>query len=944
MLFGLLGSLVVRIGHGERAVNGLKLRTLLAVLLLEANQPVSVDRLKTALWGDRPPAAATPSLHNMVARLRTLLADEGGDRLRSTPLGYLLKVAEGELDTELFDRSVGNARQALLREDWKSLHQESAAALALWRGVPLAELPDLPQAQAPRQQWLDARLQLLEWRIEAELRLGHVPGLVPELTRLVVEHPLHEVFHAQLMLALDRLGQRSEALETYQRLRRALVEELGIEPGPRVRAAHERVLGGEADTQEPTADTAGPGPGPGALVIAPPAQLPIGHSDFTGRQAELRALGGLLKAPLDDGAPRVAVVSGMGGIGKTALAVHAGHGMKHLFPDGQLYADLRGFGAGPVRDPHDLLAVFLTALSQSAGHEGPAQPIPEHTDDRAALLRTVLAGRRVLLVLDNARDSAQVLPLLPGNNRCAVIVTTRNTLTDLPAGVQLSLAPLDVEEQRALLSRLCGSDRVRQDPDGELRLLAACAGLPLALRIAGARLSARPAWSLSTLAQRLDDSRGRLQALSVGQLAVDASFATSYLALRDSDDALEREAARAFRLLGLWSGHVLGVDAAAALLDRPPGHTADLLELLADAHLLQSSDRLRYGFHDLLGEFAAARALREEPPGIREAACLRLGIWYTVSLETAAAVIGPGSGPKIEDAPAAPVPVFTDPQHAVEWCRQELPVIKEAIHRAAESSRTDLAWRLPVWLLGYAHTYWWTGEWAACLAMALKTAQESDDRLGLAWTLRRLGACHGMAFRTEESIEALEAALALFEGLGDDAGKAALLGNLSLVHSQRDQFDLALAYALQAWELHQRTGDDQNTASTLSALAQAYLWTGDFETAETHFRSLLAICRDLGNLAHVAVTLANLGDALRGLGRRDEALAALDESLSIRRRLGDMSGIADALVITGRVHTHFGQWSQARTCYAHAVEMGRDHNMPHYVKQGRTGLEQLSRR
>ncbi|MFF2076422.1 BTAD domain-containing putative transcriptional regulator [Kitasatospora sp. NPDC058162] len=951
MHFSLLGSLLVRIDGQERAVGGVKVRTLLAVLLLAANRPVPPDRLKAALWGDRPPASANASLHNMLARLRSRLGDGQGDRLRSTPLGYLLEVAEGELDAHLFDLGVQRARDALLREDWDSVHRESAAVLALWRGVPLAELPDLPEAQTPRRQWEEARLQALEWRIEAELRLGRVSGLVPELTGLTGEHPLHESFHAQLMLALHRLGQRSEALAAYQRLRRALVEELGIEPGAGVRKVHEQILRDESDGSresdgtgrtgrtESAEETAPPAPAP---AIRPQAQLPSGLADFTGRRTELRALTELLATPSADDVPRVAVVSGMGGIGKTALAVQAAHAVKHLFPDGQLYADLRGFGAGPARDPYELLAVLLAALDgRSAEHGGPARPLPEHVDDRAALLRTVLADRRVLLVLDNARDAAQVAPLLPGGRRSAVVVTTRNTLTDLPASVRLSLAPLDVEEQRAFLSRLCGPERIRQDPDGAFRLLAACAGLPLALRITGARLSSRPAWSLGTLAERLDDSRGRLRALSVGRLAVDTTFATSYLAIRDSDDPVEREAARAFRLLGLWAGHTLGVDAAAALLDRPREFTADLLELLADVHLVQTPEQWRYRFHDLLGEFAAERARQEEPAGLREAAALRLGVWYTVALETAGTVIGPGGAPRLAEPPAVPVPTFGDPQQALDWCRQELPVIKEVIRRAADSSRPDLAWRLAIWLMGYAHTFWWTGEWDACLTVALKAAQEREDLLGQAWTLRRIGASHGMAYRNDEAIEALEAALAVFDDHDDDLCMATILGNLSTALSQQGRHGPALAYAQQAWKLHREAGGDEGTPGVLAALAQAYLRSGDFEAAHTHFREVLGLCRARGNLTHAAVALANLGDCLRGLGRRGDAFAALDESLAIRRRLGDMSGIADTLIISGRTHAHFGDLPQARACFEQAAGLSRDHNIPAYVQQSLDGLERL---
>ncbi|MFJ9691830.1 BTAD domain-containing putative transcriptional regulator [Kitasatospora sp. NPDC101183] len=944
MHYSLLGPLLVRDGHRERTVGGAKVRALLAVLLLAEGRPVTADRLKAALWGDRPPASANASLHNMLARLRTQLG--GGERLRTTPLGYLLEVAEGELDARVLTLGVQRAREAVLREDWTAVREEAATALAPWRGVPLAEFPDLPEAEAPRRQWQEAHLQALEWRIEADLHLGRLHGLAAELTTLTAEHPLHEPFHTQLMRALHGLGRRSEALAAYQRLRRILAEELGIDPGPAAQQLHEQLLQDEAPRDEAPPTDARPTDAPPVRPEAdPPSQLPATVTDFTGRQPELDALTALLTTPPAHGdAPRLAVVSGMGGIGKTALALQAAHAAKHLFPDGRLYADLRGFGAGAAREPHELLASLLAALGRQ---EGRAHPIPEHPDDRAALLRTALATRRVLLVLDNARDSAQVLPLLPGDGRSAVIVTTRGTLSDLPAALHLSLPPLDVEEQRALLSRLCGPERIRQDPDGALRLLAACAGLPLALRIAGARLSSRPAWSPGTLAERLDDSRGRLRALSVGRLAVDTTFATSYLAIRDSEDRTEREAARAFRLLGLWAGHTLGVDASAALLDRSREQTADLLELLADVHLVQTPEQWRYRFHDLLGEFAAQRALEEEPAGDREAAEQRLGVWYALALEAAGTTIDATGAPRLAEPPAAPVPAFTDPQHALDWCRQELPVVKEVIRRAADSSRPDLTWRLAIWLMGYAHTFWWTGEWDTCLNLALKSAEERGDLLGQAWTLRRLGTSHGMAFRNDEAIETLRAALAVFDvhdgdgGHKDDLCRATLLGNLAMALSQRGDYGQALVHAEEAWELHRRTGAQEGSLGVRAALAQAYLQSGDFAAAYAHFRSALDLCRALGNLTHTAVVLANLGDCLRGLDRQEEAFAALDESLEIRRRLGDMSGVADTLVITGRTHAHFGRALRARACFEQAAGLGREHNMPLYVRQGLDGLAQL---
>ncbi|WP_245985129.1 AfsR/SARP family transcriptional regulator [Streptomyces tateyamensis] len=870
-----------------------------------------------------------------------MLADEAGARLRSTSLGYLLDTTGDELDVRLFEQAAARAREALLRADWSAVRHETGAAPGLWRGLPLAELPELPQAQTLRQHVQEARLQALEWRVQAEIRLGHAAGLVPELSVLVVEHPLREAFHGQLMLALERSGQRAEALAVYQRLRRALVDELGIEPGAEVRAIHQQVLRADPDRSRqaggPDPDRSESADRPDPARSGAPAQLPADVADFTGRQEELRQLAAALRPSPGSGAPRVVVVSGMGGVGKTALAVHAAQQLRAQYPDGQLYLDLRGFGVGGARKAEELLGAMLTALQPC----GPARPVPEHGDDCAALLRSVLAERRVLLVLDNARDADQVLPLLPGNGRCAVIVTSRNVLTDLPGAAQLPLEPLDVEDQRAFLAAVCGPDRVQLDPDGALRLLAACAGLPLALRIAGARLAARPAWSLTTLAERLDDGQGRLHGLSVGRLAVHATFATSYHAIRDSTRQVEREAARAFRLLGLWPGQLLGTEAAAALLDRPAPQTGDLLEQLADGHLLQTPEPLRYRFHDLLGEYAAQCAAEEEPAEQCAAARLRLVIWYAAALEAAAATmtLGIQEPPRLDTAPAAALPTFRDPEHALRWCVQELPNINEAIRQAADSARPDLSWRLASWLQGYSRSYWWTRELDDCLALALRSAEQHGDLVGQAWMLRRIGTTHGMADRTEQAVEALQASLTLFQRLGDVRSQAAVTGNLSLAQVDPCR---ALDHAREALRLHRLTGDEASEAPYQDALARALRLTGDFAAAEQHFRRSLALWRRHGdNPRTVAGALASLGAALRGLGRREDALAALEESLGIRQHLGDFTGSADCLVQTGYAHLHFGEWAQARSCFERAVALGRAHRMPDMVKEALEGLAEL---
>ncbi|XUM01562.1 BTAD domain-containing putative transcriptional regulator [Streptomyces venezuelae ATCC 10712] len=462
--FGLLGTLVVHDGTEPRPVTGPKVRVLLAALLLQANRTVSRDALKEALWGDAVPASADAALANHLTRLRRVLAGAGDgteERLRTVAPGYQLDVHEGELDADAFEARVRAVRGAHRAEEWEAVRRETDLALGLWRGTPLADLAPFSETEAPAlrvHQLTEARLQVLEWSFDAELGLGRHHEAVAPLTALAAEHPLREGFHRRLMLALHRSGRQAEAFSVFHRLRRDLVEELGTEPGSAVREAHAELLAGE------------PAPRPRAASVRPPFQLPCEADAFTGRTAEVAAVRALLgvrgegtaeTAPGGDGGAgggggsrtgsgtgsgtsggvragtgpgpvgvgaiggggadggpgglasrtRAVVISGMGGVGKTALAVHVAHRVRDAFPDGALYADLRGYCVGGARTAHELLARFLSDLGV---HQ---DTLPEDTDDRALLFRAALAERKVLLVLDNARNAAHVAPLLPAGGR-----------------------------------------------------------------------------------------------------------------------------------------------------------------------------------------------------------------------------------------------------------------------------------------------------------------------------------------------------------------------------------------------------------------------------------------------------------------------------------------------------------------------------------------------
>ncbi|MEV7570084.1 AfsR/SARP family transcriptional regulator [Streptomyces tanashiensis] len=989
MRFGLLGPLTVHDAGGRPlSVPTPKSRALLAALLLEPNRLVSRERLAAALWGEDPPATAAAALSNYVSQLRRTLSAVDAERLVSVPTGYRLLVHAGEVDTEEFTLLLAEAKAAQSRQDWMSVSRLTRAAEQLWRGAPLADAPVSETLRPQITHYEQARVQAREWHFAAELRLGRHHEIVPELSRWTARYPLHEVFSAQLILALFRSGRQAEALLAFERVRHELAEELGTDPGRALRDLHQSLLvddpalqwtgpavaatvpavaaengrqaaavhaatghpagasGGGASVDRPSAGGASVGRASGGRAsgdadvpdeaAAPrtvrawpaPSQLPADVPDFTGRADEVRTLVELLTPRPDDRGPRMAVVTGMSGVGKTALAVHTARILRDRFPGGQMFADLHGFGLGTRQDPHDLLGRFLSDLSDTPA--GPGLPIPGDTDGRAALLRTCLTDRGVLMVLDNARDVEQVLPLLPGSAGCSVLITSRNALPDLPVGARLPLEPLGEGDQRAMLSAFCGADRVLAEAGDATRILAACAGLPLALRIVGAKARVRPSWPLRTIAEQLEAGDGRLRALSAGSLSVHTSFASSYRMLRDSRDAHERDAARAFRLLSLWRGEGLSLDASAALLDLPARRTAEVLGLLGDVHLLQNPEPGRYRFHDLVGEYAAERSAAEESGPARRTALLRLLTWYTVATEAASATIAPGmpAGPRFEDGPAGRAPRFHDAAGALAWFVRELPDLRDAVQAAALSPRPDLAWRLALNLFGYATTYWWTGVWDTCLRSALATAKAHDDHEGQAWVLFRLGVAHRMAHRHDASLACLLECLPHFEASGDLECRAGVYSNLSRAYSGTHRPRQALDHARKAIDLFRRSGSERSEAPLLSGLATAHRAAGELREAEAVYRRVLAMCRELGYLTNIAIALEDLGDTLRARGRRDEALDALTEALALRRQVGDAGGSTDTLVAIGRTHAHFGEAAAAQACFDEAEELGSKDPLP----------------
>ncbi|MBP2708426.1 winged helix-turn-helix domain-containing protein [Microbispora sp. RL4-1S] len=714
MRFRVLGTLEVRSGaHRLIRLGAAKQRALLAVLLLNVNHPVSADRLLDALWPQRPPRTAAVALRTYVSALRQVLglADRVEPPLLSTvPGGYQMRVSAADLDLLAFEELADQGQRALGDGLPVLAAERLRRALALWRGRPFEDVPLDYRMEAELVRLEERRIAAQEMWIESQLALGHHAGVLPELGALVAEHPLRERLQAQWMLALYRSGRQAEALRAYRDLRRRLVRELGVEPGPAVRRLHQQVLSGHADLSVPLrahdpagaaqAAAQGTAPGPavgaavGAVLPAVPRQLPRDIVSFTGRAAELARLRALARPADGPPAPVVSVIDGMAGVGKTALAVHTAHGLADLYADGQLFVDLHGFthGVSPVA-PADALDQMLRALGV------PGEQLPPDLDARAALYRTRLAGKRLLVLLDNAAEEAQVRALLPGTPTCLVLITSRRRLAGLEDVRPLSLDVLPRGDAVALFIRTAGRRRLAEaSPELLAEIVELCGRLPLAIRIAAARLRVRSGWTPSHLAERLRDHQHRLGELEVGRLSVTSTMDLSYRYLgRGRQDM--------YRLLGLHPGPDFERFAAAALAGTTPYHAGRLIDDLVDAHLLQEPVPGRYRFHDLLRAHATATLADEDADADRGTALTRLYDYY---VQTATAAV---DGAHSRDAPpcaerraGVAVPDLRDRTRAMEWLDAELTNLLAAAVHAADHGRPGHALRLSATLHRHLRT------------------------------------------------------------------------------------------------------------------------------------------------------------------------------------------------------------------------------------------------
>ena len=967
-------------GETELELGAPQRRAVLGLLAARANQAVSRDELIDGIWGDELPARSVNALHVHVSRLRAALEPgraqrTSGQVLVASGRGYLLRLAPGQLDAELFAARLASARESRRAGDPAGAAAAFESALRLWQGVALDGIPG-PWAEIVRARLGEQRLTATEEHIDVLLELGRAAEAAGQLTELVRAHPLRERFSGQLMLALYRCGRQAEALAAFADARRVLVQELGIEPGQELRGLHARILAADPGLDAPVTAAVGR---PAVVKTRPvPAQLPADVAAFTGRDAELAALDLLLAGaagtagatgtagvteaagaagvteaagaagtsgvagltggagastvtgasgasgasgmagavggpdPDDRAAVPIAVLAGTAGVGKTALAVRWARRVAAAFPDGQLYVNLRGYDPGAPVSPGDALAGFLRALGLAG------EDIPAGEDERAACYRSLLDGRRMLVLLDNAASVQQARPLLPGSPTCLVVVTSRDSLAGLVArhgARRLALDMLPAADAIGLLRTLIG-DRVDAEPDAAAELAAQCARLPLALRVAAELAAASPDSRLAELAGELAGEQRRLDLLDAGgdeRTAVRGVFSWSYRHLPPG-------AARAFRLIGLHPGPDLDAYAVAALTGASGGHggvaaagtatqAKDALALLARAHLVHPLGAGRYGMHDLLRAYARELAAAEDGVDGQQTALTSLFDYYLGVAASAMDVLVPAERhyrPRLEPI-ATPAPDLATIAQARGWLDVErAALVAVALHTAAQGWPGHTT-RLAAILYRYLET---GGHYADAMTVHGRSnhaARLLGDRAAEAMALTNLGIVSWRQGRYQQAADYHQRSLAASVAIGDHRGEATALANLGTVYERRGRYQQAVHCHQQALAVFQSIGERTGEARALGNLGSVAGREGQYEQAVDWYQRALAVFRETGDLTGEASALPDLGLAYQRLGRYQEAVVCYQRALALFRETGDRTGevearngVAEILLATGR--------------------------------------------
>ncbi|MFB7475323.1 BTAD domain-containing putative transcriptional regulator [Kitasatospora sp. NPDC056184] len=950
--FQVLGPVQAWLDGRQLALGSPQQQAVLTMLLLHAGRPVTTQDLVDGLWGDRPPAQAVAALRTYVSRLRSVIEPRREVRrpaefLVSVADGYALHIPGEALDMTVFEHLSAEAATARNAGDLDNAHRLLVRSLALFAGRPLTGVPG-PYADAQRLRLGERQVSVAEERCALALDIGLHAEVVGELNSLTAEHPLRERLRELLMLALYRCGRQAEALGVYTDTRKLLIDELGVEPGAGLSAMHSRILAADPALTlpaAPAAPAAAREEGPAAPPA--PAQLPADVSDFSGRSEMVADLSAVLMNATGQ-AVVVTSLAGIGGVGKTTLAVHVAHRVRAEFPDGQLYVDLRGAGASPS-DPAVVLGDFLHSLGVTEN--------PDSLEQRAALYRSLLASRRMLILLDNAQDAEQIRPLIPGVSSCAVLATSRSRLAGIPGAHLVDVEELTPEEALALFSAIVGEQRVAAEPEAAMAVVTACGFLPLAVRIAAARLASRPRWSVSDLARRLADQRRRLDELQLGNLAVETTIGLGYGQLSPAE-------ARAFRLLSVVDSPDLPLPAVSALLGVDETEAEDLAEALVEANMLETFSAGRYRYHDLLRLYAQRQNERVGDVEEQQAAVLRVLDLLLATVRNAAQAIEPDDQlPEPLNAPGSTgIPLITS-EYAQEWIRAEIGLLLSSVEAAVQGPSGLL--RPAVDLLIILDSLVEDPTHGPRVRRMLETAERSAEEHGDAAALARvhfafgtlqsvtgdfqsseqslrksldllgpadmtvmrsaaantLGIILSLGNRPAEAAPFFEQALVISRVVGTPIGEARLLANLARAQLGLGQVERAVRSVTEAVATARASKNGPCLADTLYQLGVVLSSADDPATAAEHLREAHRLYRSQQNRLREGYTLARLSSSLLAAGQQAEAAEAAEESLAIGLEMDSAycQGLADAAL--GEALLSLAQPARGLACLreAHAI-------------------------
>jgi DNA-binding SARP family transcriptional activator len=896
--YRLLGDVAALVGGEPVDLGHLRQRSLIAVMLVEANRAVSTDQLIDRAWGDHRPSQASNTLYSYLSRLRRALADADNVELTRSSGGYLLRVDESSVDLHRFRQLLRQARESRDAEHAVALFEQ---ALALWRGDPLPGL-DTP--------WFDDVRRVLDKELYAAqldhadraLDAGHHASMVSELSQRVAAHPLDERIAGQLMLALYHSGRQADALRHYEQMRVLLADGLGVDPSPLLRQLHRDILRGDlppSQAHHDDNDRARTSP------PAAPRQLPGVHRSFVGRVAELAGLTAALTPAMDPGwGTAITVISGAGGTGKSWLALRWADEHRGAFPDAQLFVNLRGFApSGQPVSPATAIRGFLDALGV------PPAAVPREPAAQVGLYRSLVAGRRILIVLDDAHDSDQVDDLLPGATSGAVIVTSRDRLAGLVTRHGAQPVPLDVladtEAYRLLAGRL-GDERLAREPDAVATVVAACAGLPLALAIAAARMAAQPGHPLAAIAAELSDATTRLSALDEGEApaSLRAVLSGSYRALTPSQ-------ARVFALLGSAPGADIGMPAAAALTRLSHADVSVAFRELERHSLLQQHAPGRWRMHDLVRLYAQEQATHrpeDERPALR-----RLVLFWVHTAWTAARLLAPHRPalPLDEDTLATSPHPLPDQAAANAWLDGEYACLLAGQRMAMREGWYPAVWQLAWTLHTYQHRRGYLPDTMNAWQVALTAARHAADPIEQIRAHRQLGRVYSDLNRHTEAIEQLRHALTLADVTGDRASQAEALLTLGQVYGVVDDNEQALIHSTEAMHLYEAMDNPVRHAVALNAVGWHETRLGRYGPARVHLDAALTLHHQNSDRTYLADTLDSRGYLALRTGEHTQALRYFEEALTVLRELADAYGEADTLKHLGHTHAALGDRDQA---------------------------------